>query len=106
MLAKSEVNGKPVRDNAVVWLLTQCLPLDPIKKILKDDLAKKNGNQYGFLISTLMSFYNKDQATTAAIYHDIRDTAMTCFVREQFMWFSYIYSYSVCIMLLERLVRK
>ena len=41
---------------------------------------KPNGSDYGYLIPRVMGFYNKEQAQEPNLYHDIRDTAISCFV--------------------------
>lgn len=72
-LSRARMTGTLKRDNAIVWLLTQCLPLDGIKQLFLADFK-----QHGRLFAHLVEFYNPIQAERSRF--DLRDTSLACLV--------------------------
>ena len=73
-LSQSKANGKVVKDNGVIWLISQCLPIEWVKEYFLNDIKLKNG----VITSLILSFHNKVHSEQQQI--TIRDTALECLI--------------------------
>eukprot|EP00026_Physarum_polycephalum_P000590 Phypoly_transcript_00591.p1 GENE.Phypoly_transcript_00591~~Phypoly_transcript_00591.p1 ORF type:complete len:1441 (+),score=280.99 Phypoly_transcript_00591:85-4407(+) len=69
--------GNPLKDNAIIWLLGQCLPLDHVKEMFRAELMQQHGAHYGRVFPFVISLFNESQLSEdRAIL--LRDTAVLC----------------------------
>jgi mediator of RNA polymerase II transcription subunit 23 len=75
-LAKSQRLSTPARikDNSVIWLIAQCLPLDNVKKLFVHDLTSNHGR----LFLRMFEFHNAQQSDASGF--ELRDTALNCLI--------------------------
>lgn len=75
-LGKSQRQSTPgrIKDNVVIWLIAQCLPLDNVKKLFVHDLTSNHGR----LFLRMFEFHNSQQADVSGF--ELRDTALHCLI--------------------------
>jgi hypothetical protein len=66
-----------VRDNAIVWLLAQCLPIDVVKSSYREDILAPDTP----LLTRTLRFVNEQQMTVdiLSLLHELRNSALSCF---------------------------
>lgn len=66
--------GQAMKSNAIIWLLSQCLPIEPLKEYFKNDVLVRNC----WMTSIISNMYSKEQAAQSKFA--IRDSAIDCLI--------------------------
>ncbi|KAL6058560.1 Mediator of RNA polymerase II transcription subunit 23 [Balamuthia mandrillaris] len=71
-LSRARVQGSKIKNNIILWLIIQCLPLEHIKKLFINDLTVGGGR----LFIRLLDFYNMEQPKASPF--ELRDASFDC----------------------------